>query len=92
MRYVNVAVGFEAVGRQFDDDLNHRTVPGHAKPGLPGYALLGFTVSRPFGRSFDAFVSAQNLFDEEYFVGTLPTTVGSPRLVSVGVRVRFAAR
>ena len=61
-------------------------------PGLPGYALLGFTVSRPLGRTFDVFASAQNLFDEEYFVGTLPTTVGSPRLVSVGVRVRWAGK
>ena len=92
VRYVNVAVGFEAVGRQFDDDLNERTVPGHTEPGLPGYALLGFTVSRPLGRTFDVFVSAQNLFDEEYFVGTLPTTVGSPRLVSVGVRVRWTGK
>jgi len=92
VRYVNVAVGFEAVGRQFDDDLNERVVPGHTKPGLPGYALFGFTVSRPFGRTFDVFATAQNLFDEEYFVGTLPTTVGSPRLVSAGVRVRFAGR
>jgi outer membrane receptor protein involved in Fe transport len=91
-RYVNLAVGFEATGRQFDDDLNERVVPGQTKPGLPGYALLGFTVSKPFGRTFDAFVSAQNLFDEEYFVGTLPTTVGSPRLVSVGVRVRWAGK
>jgi hypothetical protein len=32
----------------------------------------------------------QNLFDEEYIVGTLPTTIGSPRLVHGGVRVRFA--
>ncbi|HEX2454162.1 MAG TPA: TonB-dependent receptor [Vicinamibacterales bacterium] len=91
-RYVNLAVGFEATGRQFDDDLNERVVPGQTKPGLPGYALLGFTVSRSFGRTFDAFVSAQNLFDEEYFVGTLPTTVGSPRLVSVGVRVRWTGK
>jgi iron complex outermembrane receptor protein len=91
-RYVNLAVGFEVTGRQFDDDLNERVVPGQTKPGLPGYALLGFTASRPFGHTFDAFVSAQNLFDEEYFVGTLPTTVGSPRLVSVGVRVRWAGK
>jgi hypothetical protein len=31
----------------------------------------------------------QNLFEQDYFVGTLPTTVGSPRLVHVGVRVRW---
>ena len=32
---------------------------------------------------------AQNLFDREYFVGTLPDTIGTPRLVNVGVRLRF---
>jgi hypothetical protein len=34
----------------------------------------------------------QNLFDEEYFVGTLPTTIGSPRLVTGGLRMRFTGR
>jgi len=27
-----------------------------------------------------------------YYVGTLPTTIGSPRLVHGGVRVRFTGR
>ena len=44
------------------------------------------------GRNFEAFFGVQNLFDEDYFVGTLPTSVGSPRLVTGGVRVRFAGR
>ena len=43
-------------------------------------------------RNFDVFLGAQNLLDEEYIVGTLPTTIGSPRLVHAGVRVRFAGR
>jgi hypothetical protein len=38
------------------------------------------------------FFGAQNLFSEEYIVATLPTTIGSPRLVNGGLRVRFSGR
>ncbi len=31
-RYVNVAFGVQFIGRQFDDDLNVRTVPGQSRP------------------------------------------------------------
>jgi outer membrane receptor protein involved in Fe transport len=89
-RIATLAFALQAVGSQFDDDLNTRTVPGYDTPGLPKYVLASLTASRAIVRNVDAFVSVQNLADEEYFVGTLPTTVGSPRLVSVGVRVRFA--
>ena len=78
-----------AMGRQFDDDLNTRAVPGFSTPGLPKYATVSMTVSRSIGSRINAFASAQNLFDKEYFVGTLPTTVGSPRLFTGGVRVRW---
>ena len=80
------------LGRQFDDDLNARTVPGETEPGLAGLAVVDLTASRALGRNFDVFFGVQNLFDQEYFVGTLPTTIGSPRLVHGGVRVRFAGR
>ena len=82
----------QALGMQFDDDLNVRTVPGLSEPGLPGYAVASFTASRAVGRNFEAFFGMQNIFDKEYFVGTLPTTVGSPRMVTGGVRVRFSGR
>jgi outer membrane receptor protein involved in Fe transport len=90
-RLVNVLVGVEAVGRQFDDDQNSRVVPGQDEPGLPGFGLVGLTVSRNLGRGVEAFAGVQNLFDRTYYVGTLPTTVGSPRFASVGIRVRFSA-
>jgi outer membrane receptor protein involved in Fe transport len=89
-RFVNVAVGFQAIGRQFDDDLNTRTVPGESEPGLPPYAVADLNVSRPLGRRIEIFAGAQNLFNREYFVGTLPTTVGTPRLVHGGVRLRLS--
>ncbi len=91
-RFVNVAVGLQFVGRQFDDDTNVRVVPGQSEAGLPGFVTADFRVSRDITRNFDVFVGAQNLFDELYYVGTLPTTIGTPRLVHGGFRFRFAGR
>jgi outer membrane receptor protein involved in Fe transport len=91
-RLFNAGIGFQAVGRQFDDDLNSRVVPGETEPGLPGYALLDLSASKSIGQNFDIFFGAQNVFDRTYFVGTLPTTTGTPRLVHGGVRLRFAGR
>jgi outer membrane receptor protein involved in Fe transport len=100
-RYVNVALGVQVLGKQFDDDLNARGVPSNGclprstscdTPGLPGYAMVDVTASRAVARNVDVFLGVQNLFDEEYFVGTNPTTIGSPRLVHGGVRVKFAGR
>ena len=88
-RYATVAFALQAVGAQFDDDQNVRTVPGFDEPGLPGYGLASLSVTRALGRNLDAFFGVQNLLDREYFVGTLPTTVGTPRLVTFGLRVRF---
>jgi len=45
--------------------------------------------SRQFGRNTELFLGIQNLFDAEYFVGTLPTTVGAPRLITGGIRLRL---
>jgi outer membrane receptor protein involved in Fe transport len=87
-----MAFSIQTLGAQFDDDLNVRTVPGLSEPGLPGYTVASFTASRAIGRNFEAFFGVQNMLDEDYFVGTLPTSVGSPRLVTGGVRVRFAGR
>ena len=91
-RIASVAVGVQFIGRQFDDDLNVQLVPGETEPGLPGFVIADVTVTRSVARNFELFVGAQNLFDEEYIVGTRPTTIGSPRLVHGGVRVRFARR
>jgi outer membrane receptor protein involved in Fe transport len=91
-KFADLAFLVQGLGSQFDDDLNVRTVPGISEPGLPGYGLASFTASRAVGRNLDAFIGVQNLFDQQYFVGTLPTTVGSPRLVTGGVRVRWTGR
>jgi outer membrane receptor protein involved in Fe transport len=91
-RYASVGVSVQFLGTQFDDDQNVRLVPGFTSPGLPRYALADFSASRTVNRNLDVFFGIQNLFDREYFVGTLPTTIGSPRLVNAGVRVRFSGR
>ncbi|HEX3702797.1 MAG TPA: TonB-dependent receptor [Vicinamibacterales bacterium] len=101
-RYVSVTLDVQFLGRQFDDDQNVRGIPAAAladagyavstAPGLPGYTVVDLTASRTLARNLDVFVGAQNLFDRQYFVGTLPTTTGTPRLVNAGVRVRFSAR
>ncbi|MBI3491021.1 MAG: TonB-dependent receptor [Acidobacteria bacterium] len=101
-KYFTLAADVLFLGRQFDDDQNTRSIPAAAlteaglavttDPGLPGYAIVDVTASRAIGRYLDVFVAAQNLLDTEYFVGTLPTTIGSPRLVNGGVRVHFSGR
>jgi len=38
------------------------------------------------------FFGVQNLLDKEYFVQTNPSTIGTPRLINGGVRIRFSGR
>jgi outer membrane receptor protein involved in Fe transport len=91
-RIAALSVNVLLFGRQFNEDQNTGTVPGKTDPGLPGYTTVEFSASRSITRNFDVFFGVQNLFDEEYYVGLGPTTIGTPRLVNGGVRVRFAAR
>jgi outer membrane receptor protein involved in Fe transport len=78
-----VAVGVLFVGAQYDDDRN--TISRR----LPGYAVVDLALARNLQRNVELFFSVQNLLDKEYLVGTLPTTIGTPRLISGGVRLRF---
>jgi outer membrane receptor protein involved in Fe transport len=91
-RLATIAFSVQFLGRQFDDDQNVRVVPGYTEPGLPKYAVADFTASRSVSRNLDVFFGVQNLFDQQYFVGTLPTTIGSPRLINGGARIRFSGR
>jgi outer membrane receptor protein involved in Fe transport len=91
-KYANVGLGLQFVGRQFDDDQNVRVVPGETAPGLPGYTSVDLSLSRAVGHDVDLFAGVQNVFNTEYIVGTLPTTIGSPRLFNAGVRIRLAGR
>ncbi len=91
-RLLDLTVDIQAVGSQFDDDLNTRAVPGYSEPGLPKYAVVSVLASRRISDTLDVFAGAQNLFDQQYFVGTLPTTLGTPRMVNAGIRVRVGGR
>ena len=91
-RYVNVSIENQFVGHQFDDDRNEAVilpgVPAKTEVGLPAYNMTNITVARTVNRHLDLFFGVQNLFDVLYYVGTNPTTIGTPRLVNGGIRLR----
>ena len=101
-KYATVAFGVQVLGLQYNDDLNVNFIPaatlsdagysGSYPAGLPGYVAADLTVSRSINRYVQAFVGVQNMLDQVYFVQTNPSTIGTPRLVNGGVRVRFAGR
>jgi outer membrane receptor protein involved in Fe transport len=71
-------------GRQFDDDANLYLLHGYFK--LDAYA------GREFGRHLELFTSAENLLNRNIEVGRTPSlTLGSPRVVRGGLRLRFGA-
>jgi len=85
-RYVMVYFGGQFLDETFDNDQND------ASRVLKGYKVFDLTVSRAIRSNIEAFFGVQNLFDEEFTVGTLPTTIGNPRLVNGGIRVKFSGR
>ena len=91
-RLVNVSIENQFIGHQFDDDRNEAaifpSIPDKREIGLPAYSVTNFTVARTVNRHFDVFFGVQNLFGTTYYVGTNPTTIGTPRLVNVGVRLK----
>ncbi|HKB12372.1 MAG TPA: TonB-dependent receptor, partial [Vicinamibacterales bacterium] len=101
-RIASIAVSMQAMSLQYNDDQNVNFIPaatlaatGYSSftgPGLPGYASFDLTVLRDVGRNLQVFFGAQNLFDNTYFVQTNPSTIGTPRLMNVGVRVRLSGR
>ena len=44
------------------------------------------------GQPIEVYFAVQNLFNQEYFVATLPDTIGTPRLINGGVRLHFAGK
>jgi outer membrane receptor protein involved in Fe transport len=91
-KYATLALATQFVGMQFDDDQNIAQilpgVAGKTQTGLPGYSVTDFTASRTINRNVDVFFGVQNLFGTVYYVGTNPTTIGTPRLVNGGIRLR----
>ncbi|HUF17627.1 MAG TPA: TonB-dependent receptor [Thermoanaerobaculia bacterium] len=70
---------------QFDDDRNLFR--------LESYFAIDALVSRTVGRGIELFAAGENLTDERYETGRTPvTTVGPPRSLRLGVRVRWPER
>ena len=81
-RLLAAVVQVRVLGRQYEDDLN--TLP------MDGVALVDLSVSRRIGESVQVVLAVENLLDAEYLVGRAGVdTVGQPRFVHGGVRVRF---
>ena len=101
-KIASIAFAMQAMALQYNDDQNVNFIPtatlvstgydSFTGPGLPGYASFDLTVLRDVGRSLQVFFGAQNLFNQTYFVQTNPSTIGTPRLMNFGVRVRFSGR
>jgi outer membrane receptor protein involved in Fe transport len=51
--------------------------------------VTNLTLSRNVNRNLDVFVGVQNVFGTTYYVGTNPTTIGTPRLVNGGIRLKI---
>jgi outer membrane cobalamin receptor len=83
-RFATIAFGVQGVGAQFDDDLNTRL--------MPAFGTADLTASRTIVKNFDVFFGIQNMFNKTYVVATLPTTIGSPRLYSGGLRIRWSGQ
>ena len=101
-KVANISVGFQFVGLQYNDDQNVQFIPAatltaagydtSVMAGLPGYTAVDLVASRDLGQRLQLFVGAQNLTNQVFFVQTNPSTVGAPRMVNFGVRVRFAGK
>jgi outer membrane receptor protein involved in Fe transport len=101
-KYVNASLTIMASALQYNDDQNIQFIPAttlahfgystSTTAGLPGYATADLLVSKDFGERLQVFFGAQNLTNKVYFVQTNPSTVGTPRLVNVGVVIRFTAK
>lgn len=101
-KYATIALGVQFVGLQYNDDQNVNFIPAATlseagydtdiTAGLPGYTMVDLSASRSIGRNLEVFFGVQNLFDKTYFVQTNPSTIGTPRLVNGGVRIRFTGR
>lgn len=101
-KVANVSLSVQFVGLQYNDDQNVQFIPAATlaaagydtgtSAGLPGYTAVDLVASRDVGNRLQVFVGAQNLLDTVYFVQTNPSTVGTPRMINGGVRIRWSNR
>ena len=83
-RWFTAATQVRFSGEQFDDDLNTEAFV------LGAYAVWDANVSRAITRGLNAFVSIENITDEEFDTARTPIrSIGWPRTVRVGARVSW---
>jgi outer membrane receptor protein involved in Fe transport len=76
-----LSVDLRTSGRQYDDSANEYK--------LDGYAQVDLYAEHAFSRRWIIYSSVQNLLNSEIQAGRTPLlTLGAPRIVSVGVRLR----
>ena len=69
-------------GRQFEDDLNQSV--------LPGYFTADTMLRVRLSNLLEPYLACENLLDRGYMVGRTPTpSLGSPRLLRAGIRIRL---
>jgi outer membrane receptor protein involved in Fe transport len=67
-------------GEQFEDDLNQLA--------LPGFVVADLSLRRAVSSRHEIFLAVENLLNERVVTGRLPlATLGSPRLVQIGITV-----
>jgi outer membrane receptor protein involved in Fe transport len=84
-RRVTLGLQGRYVGNQFDDDQNLLS--------LGKFFTLDASLSRRIWRDTEAYVAAENIFDERYTVQRTPVPqLGYPALFRVGFRMNFGQR
>ena len=84
-QFIRVAVQLRASSGQFDDDQNQFP--------LRGYFTADAFVSRRLGSNLEIFAAAENLFNSKIESGRTPVlTLASPRIVRIGLRLRFGRK
>jgi outer membrane receptor protein involved in Fe transport len=79
--FLAAAVEVRWLSRAWEDDQS--TLP------LPAFAVVDASVARRVGRNAEVFLAVENLLDRAYLVGRAGVdTVGAPRLVRAGLRVK----
>jgi len=83
-RLLTAATQIRFSGKQFDDDLNTPALE------LGSYAVWDATVSRQIMRGLNAFLSVENILDEEFDTARTPQrSIGWPRTVRLGARISW---
>jgi len=81
-KIVSVTVQGLFVGQAFDDDLNQYR--------LDKYFTVNVYLSHNFGKGFEGFAAAENLFNTRYASAATPViTLGPPLLARIGFRYQF---